>query len=363
MAGPTPSDEEIFRRIAASRGQPVDDLDLPQGDRQNFAALSARARDLIESARRAVTGIPEIHFGFVRNATINAFAAKSDGRYFVGVHTGVAALLRLLTGRMLADPGLFPLIGDPSRERADLPRIAFYAPHADQMLASEDLVMPCDPLRQAYMDHLVDRALMFFVGHEIAHIANGHVDYLREGRGLSALEEDDGTPVDDERLLERRVLEFDADRRSIMASVNSLRDTQFAPGFEGMAWGEGADDAATMFRDWSAAISILFRMFGDPALADTRRAQAYPPLLVRWQSALAHARYGIDRFWPGAQHAAALEALAEGRREVARAFATIAGNSAPEVLPTAPPPDYLDGLQNYWNDVLLERVRPYAYEF
>jgi hypothetical protein len=121
-------------------------------------------------------------------------------------------------------------------------------------------------------------------------------------------------------LIERQCLEVDADRRSIMTSVNSIRDAQSVASFEGLPWSDGAGDSAPLFRDWSVAIAIVFRLQGDQRISDTDLKKAYPPLLCRWQYAEGVARYGIDLFWPTEERGAALSSIVAGRHDVARAF-------------------------------------------
>lgn len=356
-------DAQIFGEIAKGRGgHALHDVELPPEARQAYEDLSLRAQDLIRSARSAVSGLPHIHFGFVRHAEVNAFATCTQGRYFIGVNTGLVFLLRMLIGRILADRALFAWVGNALEERTDLPRIKFYVPHADQMWASEELVSPRNELRRVYAHHITDRALMFFVGHEIAHISRGHVDYWQRERGASVYSERLDETMAEALLFERQCLEWDADTQSIMTSVNSLRDTQESAGFEGFSWGSGSRDSASLFRDWSVVIAIVFRMMGDRRVSDIDLRKAHPPLLSRWQLADAVGRWGIDLFWPAEEREAARSGIGEGLREAARAFAAIVENVLKDA-PELPPAEHLVKLQNYWNDVLVGKVRPYSYEF
>ena len=360
MPSDTSADHEIFANIAQERStQALREVRLPPEARRGYDQLCLRAEDLIESARNSVSGLPSIYFDFVHHPEVNAFATREQGRYFIGVHTGLVFLFRLLIGRMLSDRALFPWIGDVSEERTDLPRIDFYVPHADQMWASEELVTPQNEVRRQYAIFIEDRALMFFVGHEIAHISQGHVDYWQHERGVAVYSErsDDGAT-----LIERQSLELDADRRSVMTSVNSLRDMQASPEFKGLPWIEGPRDTASLFRDWAVVIAIVFRLVGDQRVSDVNLRRSHPPLLSRRLYAQGVGQYGVDLFWPATEREAARSSIREGTREVSRAFATIIGNALEE-LPAFPPLEYIMMLQDYWNEVLLEKVRPYSYEF
>src|SRR5256885_11402159 len=128
-----------------------------------------------------------------------------------------------------------------------------------------------------------------------------------------------------------------------------MRDTQSGASFEGLPWSGGTGDSASLFRDWSVAIAIVFRLLGDQRISDTNLKKAYPPLLSRWQYAEGVARYGINLFWPTEEREAALSSIVAGRHDVARAFATIIGNALRKA-PERPPKDHLMMLQNYWNE-------------
>jgi hypothetical protein len=359
-----PDKAEIFARIARRYGGPaVRSSTLPADAIASYHALSLRADDLINTARETFPKLPAIYFDFVIQPEVNAFATREDGLYFIGVNTGIAFLLRLLTGRMLSDSSLFPWVGDASVERADLPKIDFYVPHADQMWASEELFTPRDPVRRLYIEHLADRALMFFVGHEITHILHGHVGYLQDKRGLRVYSELPELNYEQELALERQALELDADRRSAQTSVDSIRATQRDSAYSGMPWQGDIGDTAAMFREWAVVTALVYRMFGDQIVSDTNLSKSYPPLLSRWRYAEGIARFGIDQFWPADEREAASSAIDIGRREVLRAFATIIANSPLEAAPQDPPAEHLMMLQDHWNKVVLEKVRPYAYAF
>ena len=224
-----------------------------------------------------MSGLPPIYFGFVLHPEVNAFATREQGRYFIGVHTGLVFLLRLLIGRMLSDRALFPWIGDPTEERTDLPRINFYVPHADQMWASEELVTPRNETRRLYADFIEDSALRFFVGHEIAHISQGHVDYWQQERGGSVYSERSDASVDEAILIERQCLELNAGMRSTMANVSSIRDAQASAEFEDLPWIDGSGDTASLFRDWAIAITIVFHLLGDQQVSDINQKRHIHP--------------------------------------------------------------------------------------
>src|SRR5690242_8163823 len=118
---------EIFRQIVIQRQRRALDYEQLRPEiRRSYDLIKLRARDLIGSAQADVAGLPPIYFDFVVDPQVNAFATRKEGRYFIGLNTGLVFLLRLLITRMLADPTLFPRVGDPSVEATDLPQIERY---------------------------------------------------------------------------------------------------------------------------------------------------------------------------------------------------------------------------------------------
>ncbi len=113
-----PQDAEIFRRETVALGCPFRRDLAPAPVKAGYDAVAERARDLIACARRAVDGLPPIHFDFILNPTINAVAFRASNRYFIGINTGTLFMLRMVISRMLSDPRAFPSIGDPSRKSA-----------------------------------------------------------------------------------------------------------------------------------------------------------------------------------------------------------------------------------------------------
>ena len=182
---------------------------------KTFDTIEGFARGLLASAREHVPGLPEIHFDYVYSGAVNAYAFKSEERYFIGLTTGTIYMLQLVLGRMMAHSGLFANIGTPQDETDSMPPLTTYSANADQMAeAKTALIHPTTVPRLSYVQHLFTNAVHFVVSHELAHITRGHVDY-RKSKGRTALiAELWSDQADDQEMLERQVLEADADARS-----------------------------------------------------------------------------------------------------------------------------------------------------
>jgi hypothetical protein len=360
---------KVFLRETAAVGGPLPRDLLPERAKNFYDEIAGRADDLIGRAREAIDGLPPIHFGFIHNGEINAVAFRSDEQYFIGIYTGLLYMLRLVIGRMLADARTFPSIGDPSEEVGDLGPIADYVPHADVMNTLNTLYIPRNAVRRAYAEYIQDQAVMFFVGHEIAHISRGHVDYLSQNRGIPQSRElSDFGAEDAELRLERQCLEQDADRRSIISRIDSLRVTQQNPKHAGPPWAVGDKSPGPMIRAWNVSLSILFRLFGDVRFSPSELSRAnYPPLSLRRLYAEVVGKWQIETAWDNSLHAVATAAFNVSRIEAEEAFAIILGKPMSmdgfkdAMSPTGV--EHAMRLQDYWNSIMVEKLKPYSYEF
>lgn len=339
----------------------------PELVRQSYAAIVERAENLISAARSAVDGLPPIHFGIIRNERINAFALKSEGEYFIGVTTGTIYMLRLVIGRMLADPGAFESIGDASVEASDLPPLAEYSPMAEEMSKRFKLESPRDALRTAYATFLQDQAMMFLIGHEISHISRGHVDFLKSEFGTDFSElgwfswfKKDTAPLD------RQALELDADGRTTESRVDSVQ-TALASG-QTIPWAPDSDPRSRLIHDTAVAINILFRIFGDSRFSSEGADEAtHPPLAVRLLLKDMAMLTGIHRRW-GEEFAKSVRrelGLAHAECEIAfaRALGDEPSSEAARRPFTPQVRTFADRLILHWNESVRPRVQPFSWEF
>jgi hypothetical protein len=257
---------------------------LPPTARNGFDQTADVAEELIASARVLVPTLPPIHFDFFWEGTVNALVFKHEGEYFIGVNTGTVVLLHLIFCRMLSDQQLLSHIGDPASESPDVPLLLRLLPDAERMYQSGDLVA-CRPQTEArllYAHHLQAEAMRFLVGHEIAHITLGHVDYLNSANGTAVFSEvslKDNGPTGH---LERQAIEVEADSRAIFANLLSIVQTLKESGDLKVPWTEeGGPTAPGMMFDCSFAVNTLFRVFGDQRMTGVDTSVPYPPVPLR----------------------------------------------------------------------------------
>jgi hypothetical protein len=362
------TDAEIFQREMSGYGGRLAWEQLPFPDAvQFFGFMADRATRLIESARAFLPKLPPIHFDFVDSGAINAYAFKREGRYFIGVTSGALFMLQLVIGRILSDRQLLHHVGKPDEEDESQPILTTIIPDAGRMWrAGWKPITPKSLLRSSYLTHLLYQAELFLVGHEIAHIARGHVDYLASKRGAAFLVEMGQGPGSADDLIERQTLEGDADRRSALAGARSVQDTLAKPDRPAPPWATAPPGLGELAYDWSFAMNTLFRLFGDVRLAGSGITTSnYPPLPVRRRIAMATVIRTL--LSPGeSDDDPVAAAVGRGAGDAEAAFAAITG--------TTPSFEGLRGalgeegraheqrLIDCWNGGLRDRLASYAYE-
>ena len=160
---------------------------------------------------------------------------KDEGRYFIGVTTGLRFMVNFVFFRMLSDARMFSNIGNSAVEQSSFPPLSDYTTDAEEM--SQKGVHtgpPKDAVRFAYAVDLLTSAMFFVIGHELAHITRGHVDYLNSQTGTPIISECNepnkevlgaawNLPTEQEKA-ERQAIEMDADKRSVLSSIASVKN-------------------------------------------------------------------------------------------------------------------------------------------
>jgi hypothetical protein len=155
-----------------------------------------------------------IHFGLTECRLTGAFsrvAFKPMEYDFIGIDHGTIANAVELFNRILAHPDNLPTVGDPSKE--EVPPPVGHTACALMDKAHRKWVTPKCPVRRYFAQSLTYIGFELVILHELAHHANGHIDYLNE-IGKSPVIDQPYSWNDSERIL-RQTLEMDADATSI----------------------------------------------------------------------------------------------------------------------------------------------------
>jgi hypothetical protein len=354
------TDEDLFKTNTVHLGGPLPRDRFPQEKwDSSYGHILKLANSLIRSAREHLPRLPNIHFDFILNGSFNAYAFKADGRYFIGFNTGTQYLLQLVFHRMLSDPQLFENVGNPSEERGDLLPLTGYAAHAEHMYQAgiyPDL--PQNNLRYSYSCNLIRHAIYFLVGHEIAHITRGHVDYMLSKSGIGFFPELGWKEAESDEKMEGQCLETDADRRSTISAVFSLYERSKLKATRGSVEEE-------LF-DWAFAMNVVFRLFGDIQFnRDTAGSSRYPPLPIRRLIATIVAHRCVIEDWDPNLGEAALKAFKRAALYCEIAFSQILGTERGGLGLEAfgkEGVEYVKQLAEFWEGTVSRRIAPFAFE-
>ena len=156
------TDAEVFDNVArrngyAGRLNRAKRAGTPAG--ALYAGIDRHAQELIASAGQHLPRLPAIHFDFVYDGEVNAFADKEDGQYFVGITSGTFVVLQMMLCRMLSDSRILTHAGEPGSEFSGLPHWSGFIADADRMAsAGFGAKRPKTEPRWSYSCYLVAQA-------------------------------------------------------------------------------------------------------------------------------------------------------------------------------------------------------------
>ena len=313
------------------------------------------AHELINSASEHLPNLPRIYFDFIEASEVNAVAFKHNEHYFIGITAGAISMLHLVLDRILANPNTFPNIGNPTDERNDLPQVPWSILDPERLFKmGVRPVLPQDSKRAIYSKHLADQPLMFLVGHEIAHISRGHVDYLGSKTGSPFVAEL-GWKGKGEAAIERQAIEVDADRRSVVARSHSMFMTANVNKTLALAWQDSPASIESFQYDWAFAVNVLFRLFGDKRFSGINLdLNPYPPLPLRRRMAMDYASHVLLENW-GEDHKDKIEYAIDGSVKATEfSFRTIGADPAEGGLADAFSDDanaHIQKIIHCWDDI------------
>ncbi|MHA4741993.1 M48 family metalloprotease [Dyadobacter sp. MSC1_007] len=360
------TDADLFNALTASLGGRFPREIAPDAAKAAYAEIAERANDLIAVTRKHLPNLPAIYFDFIANSSINAVAFKAGGRYFIGINTGTIFMLRSIIGRIFSDSRLFRRIGDPDKESNDLTPLLEYSVDADELLKKMPLMTPRDSIRASYAWFLQDQAIMFLIGHEIAHITRGHVDYLASNRNIATKEIEENPTGSHKEIIQRQSMEVDADASSIYSRIDSLRITFENPTTIPLPWAPGAQGPGQLIQDWGVSLNVLFNLFGNRLFTLNQLKETnHPTLLLRQAFCNGKATTDIVRTWDRGLESTALISLTAAQKETNEAFATLLGLTLTPIAERDQGniSDYGMQLIDEWNSHLRFSMKGYAYEF
>lgn len=344
---------------------------------RTYGHIHRYADHLIKSAKDNVTNLPPVYFDFIYCSTPNAYAFKAERRYFIGITTGMRFMLEFLFFRMLSDARMFTHIGNAAAEQDSFPPLKNYTSDAEDMYRKQVYTgPPKDAVRRDHAIELLTNAMFFIIGHELAHITRGHVDYLTPKTGTPIISECDEPNTEalriawnlptEENKVERQAIEMDADRRSVMSSISSIKNKFESP--ESAARLHGRCTLECLLFDWSVAMNTFFRLYGD--LRATRfdvENGLYPPPPLRRFMAVKFAQFIVQTAWK-AQIAASdsIRVLRNAAVYVEAMFQILTGELSGNGVNDAfrrEGDEYSIKLFKYWHETIAAKIQKSAFEF
>jgi hypothetical protein len=221
-----------------------------------------------------------VHFDYVENMGMNAFAFESGGHDFVGLYAGTIITIYRFFASLLAYPRLLMSIGNPLTE-------VEWISHTDdpKLIVSR---IPKDQARRSFAHLLATLAIDFLFAHEIGHLMNGHVKLIGKSKGSTFLAEFDSTRKTSEEYLMRQALEMDADSFAVGQGVTTaLGRASKLDSIGPPDWRQWYSTPRQALFAWTLAIYGLFRLFfrGEVNLSDLEIA-IHPPPNIRLVIAL-----------------------------------------------------------------------------
>jgi hypothetical protein len=284
------TDDEYFNDVLAGEpdfGRKVEIESLSTSSANVYRQMSNDARNLFASAVAKLPTLPPIYFGITDNGVVNACAFRGEDKYFVAVNWGAVYVAQLMFNRILADSRFLPQIGDP-REETEQPPIRGWQkddwPNGLHLQLSGNVIKPPqNEVRKKYAYYLEQQFITFLLAHELTHIVNGHIEYFNEIYGTRAYVERTSSVESNERLLTHQTLEMDADSGAVSTQIGTIKAKFTEPDkYLNPYWKDFYIDPPLTTYNWSFAVSLFFRLFGDQPYKDKQLLDStYPPDRVR----------------------------------------------------------------------------------
>lgn len=358
--------DERFNTTLSRRGGILDFSQLSAISAVTLSNEVERIRPYIQSAIDGHPGMPGIDYAIINDRRLNAFATCSPNGFFVGINLGVFEILLAIFQRIMSDPRVLPEIGEPWRERDDLETLPAVSGCAKTLKSGPGLAMPNCEIRRVYAVHLFQTALDFLVGHELTHISNGHVSWLRDRLGGLVLSEFGSDGWSEMDALDRQALEMDADCGAVCDAIwtiyTRLNDRSSLPPEITSFY----EDATTALFTWAFATQSVFRLFGNARLNFGHlHTPTYPPLQLRrgWTTSTAFCYAEHKSYFEHGK--AVVQASIDATILVERAFAWITGSEPviDGIVDTGTPESnaHLELLLGHWKTRMRGLLLPYAY--
>ncbi len=238
----------------------------------------------------------KISYGIIENTNFNAFAYASPQEEekpfdFVGINIGTIFSLLDIFGRILSHPDNLLNVGNITLEKEERTYISYLS--TDVMKTQNMSCIPNCPIRNIYSSNLMMTALKFLFYHEITHLRNGHLEYIKEELNYSYYQEamDTGRKKLDPVI--HQALEMDADSGAILKVLNESFKLMNLSSRDGVdpnilaAFNSSYSDKRISTKTVVFSTYILFRLFDFHEwnyFNQDKETHPQPPIRMFWLS-------------------------------------------------------------------------------
>lgn len=331
-----------------------------------FAGYEARMQRVIESTYKAVPGLPKIVGGIIDSSKFNACACFHDGAFFIALNSGVPLVLHTVLCRILAERQLLIEIGEHGLESDQHPPLPSTIEELSHEASLDQFIVPCDPFRRDYAIYICELIFEFLVCHELAHIINGHVGYIKEEKGLDFVSDIFWQPGTPRGNLELQAMELDADSTATRQLVHSMcTRASNTTKIHTRVRTRYSQPEQYVF-DLAFSISVCFRLFEDERIVLAEQANStHPPR--RWrQMQILNMMGNYFCQYLGDSSTSRIETCLTKAIELAEDAIEKVTNTSQQVLGLhdawhGDGWPYTRIVQEHWNQVVLPKVRQYAF--
>jgi len=339
------------------------------GHEKNIQMLKKRIFEIIFIIKQQVylKNPKEIYFEIIQNPDIGGFSYSSSNQEnefdFIGINLGTIYAMYNLFSLMLSLPNLLPEMGTPALECKNI-----YSSGTLQSILSLESppISPKCSVRKRVAEELAALSFEFVFFHELTHLCNGHLEYLRLDFNQDYL----ATITDLEKFSKYQSLEMDADSGALMNTlkIGLLRRNSFLQAESKRDVNEQSavsaiyGSSAKVIKSVMLGAYSVLRIFGDKWDATSQCYKRHPDSIIRcsWLIQLLDTILQRDASILNCR----IENLSDGADAIANVemmFATIKETDEDVHLiidrimdPIAK--NYYDGLESQWMEILPKLV-------
>ena len=312
-------DQRNFNELFAHRGGLLETSKLPKPTSTFIEHFESLFSSIFEFLKQRYPKLPPVQFGVILNPSLNAFAAKSDGKYYLGLHFGALLILHDAFNKMFASRDIQPKIGNCQLETNEKKNLSVRPENGDLIFdPSQENVKISDPIRADLARYYTDTAVSFVILHEMCHIIRGHVGYLASKKGHATWSEI--ALGSEQQAMGNNLwqsLEMDAD--SFATNHFFLLHDRNRDRFPMLI-----KDIKDFYSHWIFTTYVFFRLMGFNELDyESDKLFAHPPAVLRMAMVIANLRTLFDTNKRAAEGNYVMSQMGDFLEQAEKAFCSV----------------------------------------